>query len=117
MQDFAYRFIDAEGPKTTDEILEGYDNSNRGKIGLCNRRELSGNLSKSKLFVRENISKVGRQGNLNRWFTIDVKVVAERLASLDHLSTPPRLYPKILRDEYYACVAQREALNTMKESV
>tara|TARA_R110002167_G_scaffold58078_1_gene164903 strand:- start:114 stop:512 length:399 start_codon:yes stop_codon:yes gene_type:complete len=116
LQDFAYRYIQENGGQTTIEILDAYKDSGRGLIAVCNNRELSVNLSKSRLFFREKVHRTGRQGNLNRWFTNDVKVIAKKLAGLTHMQSQPKLFPKILRDEYYACVAERQGLKEQANS-
>tara|TARA_R110000751_G_scaffold109345_14_gene206509 strand:+ start:2807 stop:3235 length:429 start_codon:yes stop_codon:yes gene_type:complete len=128
IQDFAYRFIENEGGKTTDEILGAFRNHKTfrdKKFNLTKStrkqhisiRELSMSLTKSRLFFREKVygrnqvktDKDGKKYNLNRWFNNDVKVIAKKLATTRHLRSKPNSYPKVLRDEYYGCLEACEA--------
>jgi len=122
MLDFCYRYIQDNGIQTSGELLDAYceQDMSTKKIGLCSKKELTMTLSKNKLFFKAKES-FGIDHNKNKIYKYDihdVNEVARKLASLKHLQTEPKHFPRILKDAYdNACEAQSTDLNTMKERV
>jgi len=121
MLDFCYRYIQENGIQTSNELLEAYRKQDMSikKIGLCSKKELSMTLSKNKLFFRTKES-FGVDHNKNKIYKYDihdVNEVARKLASLTHMQTEPKHFPKVLKDAYDACVAEQKSLSVMGESV
>ena len=65
-------------------------------------------LSKNRLFFREKES-FGRYPNKSKIYKYnirDVDEVARKLASLTHMQTDPKHFPRVLRDAYEKCKAE-----------
>ena len=121
MLDFCYRYIQDNGIQTSGELLDAYREQDMSikKIGLCSKKELSMTLSKNKLFFRTKES-FGIDHNKNKIYKYDihdVNEVARKLASLTHMQTEPKHFPRVLKDAYDACVAEQKSLSVMGESV
>ena len=122
MLDFCYRYIRDNGIQTSNELLDAYREQDMSikKTGLCSKKELSMTLSKNKLFFRTKES-FGIDHNKNKIYKYDihdVNEVARKLASLTHMQTEPKHFPRILKDAYdNACEAQSTDLNKMSERV
>ena len=122
MLDFCYRYIQDNGIHTSKDLLLAYEKQDfsHKKNGHCSIKELTMTLSKNRLFFRTKES-FGIDHNKNKIYKYDirdVKEVARRLATLKHLQTKPKHFPKILKDAYDdALEAQSTQLNTMKERV
>tara|TARA_B100000902_G_C27185816_1_gene851303 strand:- start:401 stop:826 length:426 start_codon:yes stop_codon:yes gene_type:complete len=123
MLDFSYRYIQKHGIQTPTELYNAYIKDTKkgySDIGVCSRKAFTMTLSKSNIMVKVK-QDFGRDINKNKIYKYDIKdidEVARRLASLKHLQTEPKHFPKILKDAYdNACEAQSADLNTMKERV
>ena len=122
MLDFCYRYIQDNGIQTSGELLDAYCEQDMSikKIGLCSKKELTMTLSKNKLFFKTKES-FGIDHNKNKIYKYDihdVNEVARKLASLKHLQTEPKHFPRILKDAYdNALEAQSTHLNKMKERI
>jgi len=121
MLDFCYRYIQDNGIQTSKELLSAYEKQDCStkKTGHCSIKELSMTLSKNKLFFRTKES-FGVDHNKNKIYKYDIRdvnEVARKLASLTHMQTEPKHFPRVLKDAYDACVAEQKSLSVMGESV
>lgn len=121
MLDFCYRYIQDNGIQTSKELLSAYEKQDFStkKTGHCSIKELSMTLSKNKLFFRTKES-FGVDHNKNKIYKYDihdVNEVARKLASLTHMQTEPKHFPRVLKDAYDACIAEQKSLSVMGESV
>ncbi len=122
MLDFSYRYIQKHGIQTPTELYNAYIKDTRkgySDIGVCSRKAFTMTLSKSNIMVKVK-QDFGRDINKNKIYKYDIRdidVVARRLASLKHLQTEPKHFPRILKEAYDACIAEQESLRPMDESV
>jgi hypothetical protein len=123
MLDFSYRYIRQHGIQTPTELYNAYiEDTKNGysDIGVCSRKAFTMTLSKSNIMVKVK-QDFGRDINKNKIYKYDIRdidEVARRLASLKHLQTEPKHFPRILKDAYdNALEAQTTELNKMKERV
>jgi len=121
MLDFCYRYIQDNGIQTSRELLSAYEKQDctTKKIGHCSIKELSMTLSKNKLFFRTKES-FGIDHNKNKIYKYDIRnvnEVARKLASLTHMQTEPKHFPRILKEAYDACIAEQKSLRPMGDSV
>jgi len=121
MLDFCYRYIQDNGIQTSKELLSAYEKQDctTKKTGHCSIKELSMTLSKNKLFFRTKES-FGVDHNKNKIYKYDIRdvnEVARKLASLTHMQTEPKHFPRILKDAYDACIAEQKSLRPMGVSV
>ena len=121
MLDFCYRYIQDNGIQTSKELLSAYEKQDFStkKTSHCSIKELSMTLSKNKLFFRTKES-FGVDHNKNKIYKYDIRdvnEVARKLASLTHMQTEPRHFPRILKDAYDACIAEQKSLRPMGDSV
>lgn len=121
MLDFCYDYIQKNGMQTTKDLIEAYmeQDLSMKKTGLCNNKELAQKLSRNRLFFREK-EDFGRYPNKSKIYKYnirDVDEVARKLASLTHMQTDPKHFPRVLRDAYNACVAEQKSLRPMDDSV
>ena len=110
MLDFCYDYIQKNGIQTTKDLIEAYMQHDLSvkKTGLCSNKELAQKLSKNRLFFREKES-FGRYPNKSKIYKYnirDVDEVARKLASLTHMQTDPKHFPRVLRDAYEKCKAE-----------
>lgn len=122
MLDFSYRYIQKHGIQTPTELYNAYiDDTSKGysDIGVCSRKAFTMTLSKSNIMVKVK-QDFGKDINKNKIYKYDIRdidEVARKLASLKHLQTEPKHFPKVLRDAYDACIAEQKALSVMDDSV
>jgi len=119
--DFCYDYIKLNGIQTSRDLLERYKEQDKSvrKSGECSRQSLSQTLTRSKVFVKvkEDFGYDKQKNKIFKYDVVDIDALAKKLASYTHQYQKPKKFPSKLREKYYACVAEREALNTMKERV